>query len=232
MSPWEYRRCSFKMKINFYTLMDIQMDTIIQLVLAIIGLLGASWAIKIVVKKISTSQSQENNQVGNGNNNQNMNFFIGDGMSGNVQIGNGDNCITPEGRDTESIVSSCRKEKGSVHILFIDDQKFDNVDVLRNAGWKNTKSIKDIKAIDCPEVLAADVIFVDINGVGTSLFPKEQGLGVAAQIKTRYSDKCVVVYSAQPQELHKALSLVDAVLPKNAEPYEYISILESYLDSH
>lgn len=208
------------------------MDTLIQLVIAVIGLLGAGWAIKVVMKKISSSQNQDNDQSGNGNNNQNLNFFIGDGMSGNVQIGNGDKSSTPENKEADSKSTSCRKEKGSVHVLFIDDQKFDNVDVLRNAGWKNTKSIKDIKAIDCPEVLAADVIFVDINGVGTSLFPKEQGLGVAVQIKSRYSEKCVVVYSAQPQELHKALSQVDAVLPKNAEPYEYISILENYIDSH
>lgn len=208
------------------------MDTLIQLVLAVIGLLGAGWAIKVVMKKISSSQNQDNDQSGNGNNNQNLNLFIGDGMSGNVQIGNGDKSSTPENKEADSKSTSCRKEKGSVHVLLIDDQKFDNVDVLRNAGWKNTKSIKDIKAIDCPEVLAADVIFVDINGVGTSLFPKEQGLGVAVQIKSRYSEKCVVVYSAQPQELHKALSQVDAVLPKNAEPYEYISILENYIDSH
>lgn len=208
------------------------MDTILQLIIAIIGLFCAGWAIKFVVKKISSSQNQDNDQSGNGNNNQNLNLFIGDGMSGNVQIGNGDKSSTPENKETDTKSTSCRKEKGSVHVLFIDDEKFDNVDVLRNAGWKNTKSIKDIKAIDSPEVLAADVIFVDINGVGTSLFPKEQGLGVAVQIKSRYSEKCVVVYSAQPQELHKALSQVDAILPKNAEPYEYISILENYIDSH
>lgn len=208
------------------------MNTIIQLVIAVLGIFAAGCGIKIVWKIISNSQNQDNNQAGNDNNNQNLNFIIGDGMSGNVQIGNGDNPLTTERRDTESNISSGRKEKGSVHVLFIDDQRFDNVDVLKNAGWKNTKSIKDIKAIDCTEVLAADVIFVDINGVGTSLFPKEQGLGVAVQIKTRYSEKCVVVYSAQPQELHKALSLVDAVLPKNAEPYEYISILENYIESH
>lgn len=212
--------------------MDIQMDTLIQFLIAVIGLLGAGWVIKIFVKKISNSQSQENEQSGSESNNQNLNLFIGDGMSGNVQIGNGDKPSTSENKEADTKSTSCRKEKGSVHVLFIDDQKFDNVDVLRNAGWKNTKSIKDIKAIDCPEVLAADVIFVDINGVGTSLFPKEQGLGVAVQIKSRYSDKCVVVYSAQPQELHKALSQVDAILPKNAEPYEYISILENYIDSH
>ena len=208
------------------------MDTILQLVIAIIGLFCAGWAIKVVVKKISSSQTQDNDQSGNGNNNQNLNLFIGDGMSGNVQIGNGDKSSLPENREADTKSALNRKEKGSVHVLFIDDQKFDNVDVLKNAGWRNTKAIKDIKAIDCPEVLAADVIFIDINGVGTSLFPKEQGLGVAVQIKSRYSEKCVVVYSAQPQELHKALSQVDAILPKNAEPYEYISILENYIDSH
>lgn len=215
-----------------FTMMDIQMDTMIQLFIAIIGLFVAGCVIKVKVKKKINSQNQDNNQGGNGNNNQNLNFIIGDGMRGNVQIANGDKSLMQESNNNENKAPSIRKEKGSVHVLFIDDQRFDNVDVLKNAGWKNTKSIKDIKAIDCPEVLAADVIFVDINGVGTSLFPKEQGLGVAVQIKARYKEKCVVVYSAQPQELHKALSQVDAILPKNAEPYEYISILENYIDNY
>ena len=207
------------------------METIIQVILAIISLLCAGFVIKVGITKIRNSQSQKIEQSGNGNTNQKLNLVIGDGMSGNVQISNGDKTSIPENREIETQSISSRKEKGSVHVLFIDDQKFDNVDVLKNAGWKNTKSIKDIKAIDCPEVLAADVIFVDINGVGKSLFPKEQGLGVAVQIKARYSEKCVVVYSAQPQELHKALSQVDAILPKNAEPYEYISILENYIEN-
>ena len=206
------------------------MDTILQIFATIVALLTTGFVIKIVVIKNRNTQRQDNDQSGNGNNNQNMNFIIGDGMSGNVQIGTGEKYSNPENKETET--ASRKKEKGSVHVLFIDDQKFDNVDVLKDAGWKNTKSIKDIKAIDCPEVLAADVIFVDIHGVGKSLFPKEQGLGVAGQIKARYSKKCVVVYSAQPQELHKALSQVDAVLPKNAEPYEYISILENYIETH
>lgn len=207
------------------------METIIQVILAIISLLCAGFVIKVGITKIRNSQSQKIEQSGNGNTNQKLNLVIGDGMSGNVQISNGDKTSIPENREIETQSISSRKEKGSVHVLFIDDQKFDNVDVLKNAGWKNTKSIKDIKAIDCPEVLAADVIFVDINGVGKSLFPKEQGLGVAVQIKARFSEKCVVVYSAQPQELHKALSQVDAILPKNAEPYEYISILENYIEN-
>lgn len=120
--------------------------------------------------------------------------------------------------------------KATTNILFIDDQKFDNVSVLKKAGWINTKTINDIKSIDCQDVLWANVVFVDINGVGCSLFPKEQGLGVASWIKKQYPDKYVVLYSAQPQELHKAFSVVDAVLPKNADPYEYINILDNYIN--
>ena len=50
-------------------------------------------------------------------------------------------------------------------------------------------------------------------------------------IKKRYPDKYVVVYSAQPQQLNKNFTQVDAILPKNADPYEYINILENYTNS-
>lgn len=138
--------------------------------------------------------------------------------------------------DTSSAVISSGKKtrtenysdkKGKTNILFIDDEKFDNVEVLKQAGWINTRRIKDIKRIDCDEVKVADVLFIDINGVGSSLFPKEQGLGVAAKIKERYKDKYVVVYSAQPQQLHPSLGKVDAVLSKDADPYQFINILEN-----
>lgn len=119
-------------------------------------------------------------------------------------------------------------KKATTNILFVDDEKFDHVSVLKSAGWKNTKNIKDIKRIDCSEIQWAQIIFIDINGVGCDLFPKEQGLGVAVQIKKRYPDKYVVVYSAQPQQLNKNFTQVDAILPKNADPYEYINILENY----
>lgn len=120
--------------------------------------------------------------------------------------------------------------KSSIHILFIDDERFENVSILKKAGWLNTKTIKDIKRIDAPDIQEADIVFVDINGVGAALFPKEQGLGVATQIKKTFPSKFVVVYSAQPQLLHSSFTQVDAILPKNAEPYEYLSVLESFMD--
>lgn len=121
------------------------------------------------------------------------------------------------------------KDKSDIQILFIDDEKFDIVTILKDAGWKNTKTIKDVKNLDCIEVKNADVIFVDINGVGCKLFPNDQGLGLAEAIKTRNQEKCVIIYSAQEQRLHKAFSIVDSVLPKNADPYEFTTILDNYL---
>lgn len=121
------------------------------------------------------------------------------------------------------------KDKEDIQILFIDDEKFEIANILKGAGWTNTKTIRDVKNLDCVEVKNADVLFVDINGVGCNLFPKDQGLGLAEAIKSRAPEKYIVIYSAQEQRLHKAFSIVDAVLPKNAEPYEFINILENYL---
>ena len=134
----------------------------------------------------------------------------------NVNIYTGTSSATILSNEKDKIVSNA-DQKVKTNILFIDDEKFDNVEVLKQAGWINTKRIKDIKRIDCDEVKAADVL----------LFPKEQGLGVAAKIKERFRDKYVVVYSAQPQQLHPSFGKVDAVLPKDADPYQFINILEN-----
>lgn len=137
----------------------------------------------------------------------------------NVNIGN-----SKEDIKTSNLV----KTKTELQILFIDDEKFEIVSILKGAGWSNTKTIKDVKNLDCLDVKNADIIFVDINGVGCSLFPKDQGLGLAEAIKSRDPEKYVIIYSAQEQRLHKAFSIVDAILPKNAEPYEFMNILDNY----
>ena len=122
-----------------------------------------------------------------------------------------------------------KKTKAEVQTLFIDDEKFDIVDILKKADFPNTKTIKDVHNLDTADIKNADVIFVDVNGVGCKLFPKDQGLGLAEAIKTRNPEKYVIIYSAQEQRLHKAFSIVDAILPKNADPYEFINLLENYL---
>ena len=134
------------------------------------------------------------------------------------------------GTSTQSITSNVKTSK-SIQILFVDDQKFDIVEVLKKAGWTNTKRIKDVANLDSTDVKNADVIFVDVNGVGCQLFPKDQGLGLAEAIKKKYPQKYIVLYSALSHNFHKAFNVVDTILEKNADPYEFINILDNYIDN-
>ncbi|NDV16833.1 response regulator [Muricauda sp. TY007] len=123
------------------------------------------------------------------------------------------------------------RTKGNCHILFIDDQHndFKMVSILKKAGWINTKAIKDLTDLDDYKVKVADIVFVDINGVGTTMF-EDQGLGLAAALKEKYPNKTIILYSAEPtgNRFNKKLRMVDNSLPKNAEPYEFISLIEQY----
>ncbi|MBK9483263.1 MAG: hypothetical protein IPO02_15080 [Bacteroidetes bacterium] len=52
-------------------------------------------------------------------------------------------------------------------ILFIDDDtNFNVVKILKDSGWKKIKNSFHIKTLDVQQVKDADIIFVDINGVG------------------------------------------------------------------
>ena len=115
--------------------------------------------------------------------------------------------------------------------MFIDDNytEYRIISILKKAGWVNTKAIKDVTDLDDSKVLEADIIFVDINGVGTTLF-KDQGLGLASALKQKFPSKKIILYSAETtgDRFHKALKEVDSCLPKNAEPFQFINLIESY----
>jgi len=123
------------------------------------------------------------------------------------------------------------KRKEDYRILFIDDNHtdFNMVSILKKAGWPNTKAVKDLTDLDDLKAREASIIFVDINGVGTQMF-EDQGLGLAAALKDRYPEKTIILYSADPtgNRFDKKLKKVDDSLPKNAEPYEFISLIEQY----
>lgn len=123
------------------------------------------------------------------------------------------------------------RSKDNCHILFIDDQHndFKMVSILKKAGWNNTRAIKDLTDLDDHKAVEATIIFVDINGVGTQMF-EDQGLGLAAALKDKYPQKTIILYSAEPtgNRFNKKLRKVDESLPKNAEPYEFISLIEQY----
>jgi hypothetical protein len=114
--------------------------------------------------------------------------------------------------------------KKSTRILFIDDDRtFKIVEILKKMGWANTKIVKDINSLSDPNVVAADVLFIDIQGVGKLLQQKDEGLGLALAVKRRYPEKRIVIYSAQEEgeRFHMALSEADYSLPKTAEPIRF-----------
>lgn len=172
-----------------------------------IGVAIIGWILIAVRKNKSSSNSQTNNNVININNSNDS-----DSKSGSSE-------------------RSQSKRKEDFRILFIDDNHndFKMVSILKKAGWTNTKAIKDLTDLDDQKAREASIIFVDINGVGTQMF-EDQGLGLAAALKDKYPEKTIILYSAEPKgnRFDKKLKKVDDSLPKNAEPYEFISLIEQY----
>lgn len=151
--------------------------------------------------------------------------------SNKVVVNNNIDLNTKPINQSEKEICAEERLKEKTRILFVDDEhtKFRMVSILKKAGWKNTKSIKDITDLDDPKASESDFIFVDINGVGTTLF-EDQGLGLASALKKKYPEKIVIIYSDETtgDRFHKALREVDDCLPKNAEPYQFINLIENF----
>ncbi len=119
----------------------------------------------------------------------------------------------------------------TTQILFIDDDiKFRVVSILQTAGWQYTRIVKDIASLNDDAVRRAHILFVDINGVGKKMSFKDEGLGLALALKTRYPEKRVIIYSAdtKAERFHEAWKRADDYLAKNADPYEFQQLVEGY----
>lgn len=73
-------------------------------------------------------------------------------------------------------------------VLFVDDQKFDTVEILKKSGWNVTR-VRDIESLDSNYIRNSHIIFVDIKGVGRAMKFTDEGLGVVSAIKERYPEK-------------------------------------------
>ena len=120
-----------------------------------------------------------------------------------------------EEKTIDEIKEKCR-------ILFIDDEEFNYIDILKRNGWKNVKRIPDVQDIDNEDIARAHLLFVDIHGVANDLF-KDEGLGLIRELKEKYPYKKYVIYTAESSgdRLKKELYLADKVLRKNADAYEF-----------
>lgn len=121
--------------------------------------------------------------------------------------------------------------KDNIRILFIDDDsRFKVVKILQKSGWVHTTTQKDVSTLNEQSIKDAHILFVDIQGVGAAMGFGDEGLGLASAIKNEYPSKKVVIYSSESNgdRFHKALKTVDNFLSKNADPYEFQTIVEDF----
>jgi hypothetical protein len=233
-------------------------ENVFTAIVAIIGVIGGTmWAVKtgwdyeptilvsvsaielvsfIISRSIGSSSKQieepqtKDTQSGNKNTNEqkvNVNVSL---VPHNQSLASTDikRSITEIGLPREEIIEIMKKR---VQILFIDDDKnFRVVQNLKDGGWKLTKSVEDIKNVDVPTAKKSHIFFVDINGVGNMLNLEHEGLDLALMLKKRYPDKKVIIYSANKNSnsFHEAWNVCDFRLEKNALPYQFQSLVESY----
>ena len=146
-----------------------------------------------------------------------------------VNITNLNYVNSPSRVDKGQLPFHSQEKKSRIRILFIDDDtRFQVVGIIKGQGWMYTKIVRDVRAIEAPEIQEADILFVDIQGVGKALQFSNQGLGLALAIKNKYPQKKVVIYSAQTsgERFDEALRRADDFLAKNADPYEFITVVE------
>jgi hypothetical protein len=187
--------------------MDFDLDSsekiasLIASVIAIGGFAFYKW-------KSDKTETPNINQTNTNSNSQNITLNVG-----STQI-----------EEPKNDLANIAAIKSATNILFIDDDKgFKIVGILKKMGWPQTKLVTDVQSIDDPNILSANVLFIDIQGVGRKMQLKDEGLGLALAIKRRYREKKIIIYSAQEEgkRFDEALQEADYSLPKNAEPIRF-----------
>lgn len=185
-----------------------------------IALAGLYYRRAAALKKPSNSPASTNT------NTQSVYVNVGDAAKSAQPSQNKESAILPEPR---------QMAKADVRILFIDDDtSFKVVKILRQDGWINTKIKADIKSLDESDVLEADVLFIDIQGVGKALGFSDEGLGLVSALLQKHPLKKIVIYSSEQtgDRFHIALRRAHAVLPKTADPYLFITTIEQVLSGN
>jgi DNA-binding NarL/FixJ family response regulator len=139
--------------------------------------------------------------------------------------------VTDIPNKTETLVKDENYYKKNTTILIIDDEvQFKLPKIFRDSGWINTKLVPDVNSVNAIEIVEADILFVDVQGVGKELGFKDEGLGLVAAIKTKFPNKKVIIYSviAEGNRFHEAFNLCDGCLSKDADPYQFECLVEKF----
>lgn len=210
------------------------LDSTLGIAVSILALCGLSGGLVLVNRKKNrqktSGHSISNNSEGKATNVTGTKQGGGEGTI-NV-IGNNNTVMKlaegPSGNEQQSEIIDL---KGTCQILFIDDEPLPIlIKTLKKTGWKNIKRIGDIANLDATDIRNANIIFVDIKGVGKELMFKNEGVGLAAALKQKYPTKGVVIYSATSEHnlFDPDIDKVDGRLFKNAEPIQFSDMIEQY----
>jgi hypothetical protein len=128
-------------------------------------------------------------------------------------------------KDIEFMPQNKAKSRTLMEIAIIDDEKFKDFEALRKNGFKATElgDISDIKSVS-----EYSIVVCDIKGVGKS-FQTKFGAGyVISEIKQRYPDKYIIVYSGSTVDptYKRFLDKCDTSVRKNADIVEWTNTLD------
>lgn len=198
---------------------ELTLDTTEKILSAIAALIAiggaaAAWLVRGGRKSISDTPPSNNTNTSTNTTNQSVVITL---ESNALKT----EAAAPTKPDEANDVAELKRTK---QLLFIDDDKgFKIVGILKRMGWENTKLVTDINSLEQPALLIADVVFVDIQGVGKAMHYSDEGLGLALAIKNRHPKKKVIIYSAEEKgaRFHQALQEADYSLAKTAEPIRF-----------
>lgn len=203
------------------------MDVNLSLLITFIITFALIFSIYITISVNKKKSQQTGNRVEGSSNNQ----LNGDGNT-NITVGSITNQIVhmphEERLKRELSVDQIKNE---LKVIFVDDKKFNIVDLLRKSGWKQVTNKKDILDLDAPDIREAHVIFLDINGVGVAMGFRNQGMGLCGAIKRKYKDKKrVVLYSGETDGniFDNDAKMADDTLVKDSDLYQFTSLMEQY----
>ena len=111
-------------------------------------------------------------------------------------------------------------------ILFIDDtDQSDLTTYLKSEGW-DAECILDIEQITAKNIQRANLIFVDVMGIGSKLKLRD-GLDVIKLLKETYPSKKIVMYSTNERQdySHPGFELADKKIVKRGSYDTFITTI-------
>ena len=119
--------------------------------------------------------------------------------------------------------------KKMAEIIVIDDHEFDYLHDLQKYDF-NIRQKNDLT--DLSDVEVYSIILCDIRGVGKFLKSKYDGANLIKQLRSKYPNKIILAYTAEPYEadFEQFLSSADEVIAKGTYTIElWAALLEKYI---